>query len=756
MQKVRTLLKRNKIGLFAFIFLSSLPCPLRADDNTAISDVRIEGNVRVPSAVILNTIMTKKGAVYNPAVIRKDIGKLYERGDFSDIKVEKKETAEGIELTFRVTEKYIVGKIVFSGNRAVRSKRLKKDLLLKKGKPYDSWKLKEDKLRIAALYRQMGFAGVQVKPQVDTNEEEKEVSVTFNIEEGTVARIKKVKFEGNKVLTDRQLKAQIKTGGWTLFSRKIFHEDILNEDKERILSYYGKKGYIKAEIPEIELKYGELGKTLTVIFYIKENSRYFTGKIKLENNLRKETKLRSGAPFNPYQLDKDKRRVYDYLYEKGYMYAAVRVDEKIREETKLVDVTYEIDKSMEVYIEEIKISGNVRTKDKIIRREILIKPGDRFDLKKIRTSHRRLRNLGRKQPFFESVTFEIEDGTALNRKNVLFKVTEGKTGYVLFGGGYSTVDKFVGFIEVDVENFDMTNPPSFAGGGQSLSIRGEVGTVKTDYRINFSEPWIFDKPVSFGFNLYDRTRDWDDYDEQRKGTKLAFGHRLAEFNNIRLMGRYENVDIYNIDPDASEEIKKEEGKRTISSVLLGLSRDSRDDSFNPRNGVNARISTELAGNFLGGNTDFTRNIGSVSWYIPTWGKTCVNLRLEGGLVEEYGDSDEVPIYERFFMGGPNSVRGYAYRSIGPKDDRGEPIGGKVKLQANIEYIIPLVKDLRGAIFYDTGNVWSSREDFDIGDLYSGVGVGIRLMTPIGPIRIDYGYGININHGRIDFTVGWPF
>lgn len=756
MQKVRTLLKRNKIGLWTLVFLSSLPCLLRADDNAVISDVKIKGNVRVPSAVILNTIMTKKGAVYDTAVIRKDIEKLYERGDFSDIKVEKKETAEGVELTFRVTEKYIAGKIAFSGNKIVKGKKLRKGLLLKKGKPYDSWKLKEDKLKIAVLYRQMGFARVQVKPEVDTNEEEKKVSVTFNIEEGTVARIKKVKFEGNKVFTDRELKAQIKTGRWTLFSRKLFHENILDEDEERILSFYGKDGYIKTEIPKVELKYDELGKTLTVIFHIKENSRYLIGKIKLENNLRKETKLRSGAPFNPYELANDRRRVYDYLYEKGYMYAMVRVGKKIHEETKLVDITYKIDKSTEVYIEEIKISGNVRTKDKIIRREILIKPGDRFDLKKIKASHRRLRNLGRRQPFFESVTFEIEDGTAPDRKNILFKVKEGKTGYVLFGGGYSTVDKLVGFIEVDVENFDMTNPPSFTGGGQSLSIRGEVGTVKTDYRIEFSEPWIFDKPVSFGFNLYDRTRDWDDYDEQRKGTNLIFGHRLAEFNKIRLKYRHEDVDIYNIDTDASEEIKKEEGKRTISSVLLGLSRDSRDDSFNPRNGVNAYISTELAGNFLGGNTDFTRNIGSVSWYIPTWGKTCVNLRIEGGLVEEYGDSDEVPIYERFFMGGPNSVRGYAYRDIGPKDNRGEPIGGKVKLQANIEYIIPLVKDLKGAIFYDTGNVWSSREDFDFGDLYAGTGVGVRLMTPIGPIRVDYGYGINISHGRIDFTVGWPF
>jgi outer membrane protein insertion porin family len=263
-------------------------------------------------------------------------------------------------------------------------------------------------------------------------------------------------------------------------------------------------------------------------------------------------------------------------------------------------------------------------------------------------------------------------------------------------------------------------------------------------------------PLSSGFDVYDRLREWDDYDEDRTGARIRLGYPLGEFNSILTRYKYEDVEIFDLSGDVSEEIGREEGVNTTSSLSFILARDTRDNFFNPRHGGRSSIETELAGNFLRGDREFTKYTGKTSWYFPSWRGSSINLRMELGLVEEFGSSEYVPIYERFYLGGADTVRGYAYRDIGPKDDRGEPIGGKFKTQANIEYIIPIAKDLKGAIFYDVGNVWSSKDEFDLGDLYSGVGIGIRLATPIGPLRLDYGYGIDISHGRIHFTVGWPF
>jgi outer membrane protein insertion porin family len=727
-----------------------------AEEGGNIAAIRVEGNVRTAASVILNSLKTKEGDILSPELIREDIRRLYEKGDFQDIKVEKAKTPAGIVLVFRVKEKYVVAKVVFAGNRALKERKLRKNLLLNEGELFNPAKLKEDRLRIISLYNEAGFANVSVEPQTGMDDEKMEVSVTFDIDEGTLARVTEVRIEGNEVFPDRRIKRQIKTGRRALFGKRVFREDILNEDKERVLSYYAKNGYIRAKVLDANISFDETGKKITVTFYLEEGPKYVTGKVQLEEELKKETKLRQGARFSPGELRKDIRIVYDLLYGKGYLYARVRADKKVDEENKVVEIEYKIDKGVPVYIENIKISGNRKTKDKIIRREILIKPGDRFDLGKIRASRRRIGNLGRRQPFFESVIFEIEDGTAPDRKDIRFKVSEGKIGTFLFGGGYSTIDKFVGFVEIDIENFDISNPPTFIGAGQSLSLRGEVGSDRENYSLSFTEPWLFDVPLSCGFDFYGRLRQWDDYDERRDGAKLRLGHRLGEFNRIQAKYRYEDVEILDLGSDVSEEIRREEGTKRISSLTLSLARDTRDNFFDPSRGVRSSISTEVAGDFFGGNENFTKHIGRASWFIPAWGESSVNLRMELGLVDTYGDSERVPIYERFYIGGADSVRGYPYRDIGPKDDHDQPIGGEVRLLANIEHIIPVMKDLKAAVFYDVGNVWSSTDDFDLGDLYSGVGVGIRLRTPIGPLRLDYGYGIDIDHGRIHFTIGWPF
>ncbi|MCK4262149.1 outer membrane protein assembly factor, partial [bacterium] len=322
-----------------------------------------------------------------------------------------------------------------------------------------------------------------------------------------------------------------------------------------------------------------------------------------------------------------------------------------------------------------------------------------------------------------------------------------------------TVEDFIGFVELSQNNFDIKNSPTFTGAGQKVKIRAKLGTEKTEYDLSFTEPWLMGRPLSFGFDLYDTTREWDDYDEGRAGGRLRLGYPLWELIRGSVAYKYEDVEISDVDKSASSRIKREEGDFSTSSLKLGLNKDTRDSTLDPTCGYENSISLERAGGILGGDRDFTKYVGQASGYFRTferWEKLILNLRLKGGLVEEYGDTEYVPIYERFYLGGANTIRGYSYRDVGPKDEKGEPIGGETFLLFNAEYTYPLVRNIKGAVFFDSGGVWEDTGHINSSDIKSGVGIGVRMLLPIGPIRLDYGYGIDRHAGRVHFTGGWAF
>ena len=274
--------------------------------------------------------------------------------------------------------------------------------------------------------------------------------------------------------------------------------------------------------------------------------------------------------------------------------------------------------------------------------------------------------------------------------------------------------------------------------------------------MSFTEPWFLDHHILLGTDAYKTCREWSDYDEKRVGARVRGGFSFKEHYRSRLTYKYEDVDIFDIEESASEEIKKEEGVFTTSSLSFELIRDTRDNVFDTSKGNRTSIFFEVAGGRLRGDRDFTKCIARESWYYPLREKLILNIRLRAGLADAFGDCERIPIYERFYLGGANSIRGYGYRDVGPKDDSGNPIGGKLMALGNIELLFPLANKLKGAIFYDTGNVWSEPADFDSGELYSGVGAGVRVSSPIGPLRFDYGYGLEIGKGRLDFSLGWGF
>ncbi|HLD82764.1 MAG TPA: outer membrane protein assembly factor BamA, partial [Candidatus Omnitrophota bacterium] len=389
--------------------------------------------------------------------------------------------------------------------------------------------------------------------------------------------------------------------------------------------------------------------------------------------------------------------------------------------------------------------------DVVIRREVRINPGERFDGEKLRRSKERLQNLG----FFEEISYDTQESDTHNKRDLVVEVKETKTGSFSFGGGYSTVDEFVGFAEIEQRNFDWKNFPYFTGAGQNLKFRASMGSVSDSFDLSFTNPWVFDYPVSFGFDAYktSRSRESDvgyGYEEETVGGDLRLGKELSEYVRGSLTYRYDNIDIANIAENATTDLRAEIGKNTISSMEFGLSFDNRDNVFDTTKGRLLSSSFQVAGGPFGGDKDFLKFYGRASQYFPLFRSSSLELRGRLGLAGPYSDSDKVPIYERFFAGGAYTIRGYNERKVGPVDlVSKDPLGGNAMLVGNIEYTYPLINFLKLAAFYDTGNVWSNTGKFGSGGFKSGFGLGLRIKTPIGPITLDYGIPLNKEPGEED-------
>ncbi|MCK4905417.1 outer membrane protein assembly factor BamA, partial [bacterium] len=419
--------------------------------------------------------------------------------------------------------------------------------------------------------------------------------------------------------------------------------------------------------------------------------------------------------------------------------------------------TYHINEGPKIYVRLIKIAGNTKTKDNVIRRELTIKPGEAFDGKQIKRSREKLFNLG----YFSDVKAYTEATDKPELRDLVFEVEETKTGALSFGLGYSSIEDLVGFVQLEQNNFDMGNPPYFTGGGQKIRVKAKFGSLSEEYLLSFTEPYFLGYPLSVGFDLYDKMRRWPVYDQRNHGGNIRVGKKLTDYVRLHTTYKHEGVEISDVSSDASDAIKDEEGKFTTSSLTVDLIKDTRDSVFIPTRGFLGSISTEYAGGFLGGDRNFTKNAGDATWFFPVIQKEelehVISFRLRAGIAKEFADSDNVPINERFFLGGSDTIRGYPERSIGPQDEDDNPIGGKSFLIANAEYTFPIWKQtIRGALFYDIGNTWEEPGGMNFNDLVPGVGVGLRMQTPIGPVNLDYGYGIEKNKGRLHFSMGYSF
>ncbi|MBU1062239.1 MAG: outer membrane protein assembly factor BamA [Candidatus Omnitrophica bacterium] len=771
----------NEVKAFLTLFLvlcflwSLFPDSILAQDESSkkiIKYVDVKNNKTVSSAKILSKLKTKKGELFLDKVINEDVKRLYLMGFFSDVSVTTEEVQDGVGVVFVVTEKPPLTSIKFVGNKVYNAKRFNTLIKSKLNEFEDERKLKKDAEAIEDLYKRAGYPWVKVTYRVDVQIDS--AIAVFTIEEGAKAVVRKLTVIGNTAFSDKRLLKVIKSRTTGFFRSGVYKKDVLDDDMERIKHFYKKEGFLDVEVDyEIISHEKKQKKWIELVMRIEEGRKYIAGQVNIVGNtvfsgeeLKTILKMKPGDTFTESTLHEDLAGLQEYYFGKGYIMAKAKPDTFLNMETDRVDITYSILEGEVCYVNKINIVGNAKTKDVVVRREIRINPGEQYDGGKLKRSKERLYNLG----FFEEIAFDIEDTSVEDRKDMVVEVKEAKTGEFSFGGGFSSVDRLIGFLEIEQRNFDLFNFPTFTGDGQDLKLRGEFGSVRKNYLLSWTEPWIFDYPLSFGFDLYasERKRSGTTgyaYDEERQGGTVRLGKEFSEYLRGDFTYRLETINISDLSSDASQALLDEAGEKTISSVFFQLTRDTRDNKFNATKGHVLSGSIEMAGGVVGGDRDFAKFFNSASHY-SMLGPFVLELKLKSGVVTSYNGSGRVPIWERFFAGGTYTIRGYKERDVGPKDVSGDPIGGGTTAIGNAELTFSIIENLKGALFLDAGNVWYRPDSKPEGGnatrgIKLGAGVGVRIKTPIGPVKLDFGFPLNPDSeqedkGRFHFSMSRGF
>jgi len=733
-----------------------------------IARIDIQGNEIVSDATIVSKIKIRARQGYNENIVNEDVKNLYATGFFETVEAKKESSEEGLVITFKVKEKPVLKKITIEGSRFIRKDKILAALDIKEGSFVDEYALKEASRKIKDLYNTKGFSQAEVLYESEPVKDKNETEVTFRINEKGVLKVRQIRVIGNSSISARRILRAMKTRRAWLLNRGVFKADVLEDDVSRLTDFYRLEGFSDAVV-RINTSYKPKGVYLNVV--IEEGRRYRVGQIKVEGNseislddIYKKMALADGSIFSEQAVYYDASRIRELYVDRGYIFSQVDPLSVLNPESEKVDISYKISENEVAFIEDVEIRGNIKTKDKVIRREIRAYPGDRFDGKKVRRSKERLENLG----FFEELRFGTEPGSESNNVDLIVDVKEAKTGYFSFGGGYSSIEQFIGFVELRQRNFDYRNWSTFTGAGQDLTLQLSMGTLTEKYQLSFTNPWIFDKPVSFGFDGYKKGHQQDDdvgyaYEEDVRGGALRLGREFNERWSGDLTYRFERVKISDIVTDATQEFKDEAGITDLSSGQVQVGFDSRNNVFSPSRGIYWLNSLQLFGGPFAGDRDFLKYIGRVSFYFPTINKSVFELRLRAGFSDPFSTTEKVPIYERFFAGGSSSIRGYHERKVGPIDSLTEdPIGGEALFLGNLEYTYPLVDFIKLATFFDSGNVWKENKDFLSGNLKSSIGLGLRVKTPIGPVSVDYGWPLDLEpgedekEGRFHFSVSRAF
>jgi outer membrane protein insertion porin family len=732
-----------------------------------ITEVKISGNRRIESDAIKNVLTVKAGDLLYLDKIDADVRAVFKLGHFQDVKVETAPGEKGLIVTYVVTEKPVVRDIKIEGNKELSVDKIKEVLEIKANSIFSAKDLTRSIKKIKKLYADEGYYLAEVESSTEKRGDT-DLRLTLKIAEGKKILIQEIRFDGNHSFTRRKLKGLMEsTEDWWLSwltGAGVYKEEVLKNDIALIADFYFNNGYVNIKIAEPHIDLLPDKKGLLVQIDIKEGDQYRVGAIDFKGDLlekagelSKQLKLKTGEVFSRSVLRGDVFQLTDVYADQGYAFANVNPLTRLNPEAKNIDITFDMEKGEKVYIDRITISGNPKTRDKVIRRELKLAEGDLYNSTGLKKSKQNLMNLG----YFEEATLATERGSADNKLNLKVDVKEKPTGTFSVGAGYSSLDGFIGQGSVQQANF--------FGLGLKANVSASIGGKSSTYSLGLTDPYFMDSRWTVGGDLYRSQRDYLDYTRRAIGGDIKAGYPISDTLSTFWIYKYEQKEIFNISQAFILSKQQYDPSSTTSSISASLTRNTTDYRLDPTTGTMSSLSAEFAG--LGGTSRFARYIGETTLFTPLFWNAVFTVRGVMGHIQGIGK--DIPIDEKFYLGGINTLRGYGGRTVSPYklvESRGDALagvsiirsytGGSTEAVFSAEITMPLIKEagLKGVVFFDTGNSYDKPSElFSV--MQSSYGFGIRWFSPIGPLRLEYGIplnprtGIDSKSGKLEFSIG---
>lgn len=708
------------------------------EDQGIIKNIRITGTQRVEPTTILSYMSLQAGDPFDTDKLNQSVKKLFATGLFADVSVNRL----GDVLEISVKENPVINKIAFEGNDRIKDEDLMNEIQLRERMVYTVSRVQSDNNRILQLYKRSGRYGISVEPKIIERPQNR-VDLVFEINEGAKTEIRRISFVGNKNFSDSSLRSVINTkeSAWYRFlmGGDTYDPDRLTFDRELLRQFYLKNGYADFKVNSAVAELSPDGKEFYVTFTVEEGQQYEVASVKVNTaipdlnvaQVQKDIEIEAGDTYNASLVDK----TVEYLTEQAgtYGYAFVDVEPTVNRnpQAKTIDLTFNINEGPKVYVERINIMGNVRTLDRVIRREFRLVEGDAFNTAKLRRSRERLNSLG----YFETVDVSPHQGSTPDRVVIDVNVVEKSTGDISFGAGYSTTESILGDIRLRERNF--------LGRGQDVRIGLTMSGKRQEYDLSFTEPYFLGRNLRAGFDLFKTTREFSrnsSFDEERTGGTLRIGYDVNEHLRNDFNYTYKVIDIANVDADASRFVRDQEGSTATSSIGYTVSYDRRDNAQEPGHGYIIRFGNDFAG--LGGDSTFIRTQATAAHYWTLGEDLVFTLSAEVGHIAGIGE--DVRIADRYFVGG-NNMHGFEMGGMGARDTNADdPLGANFYSIGSAELAFPLGLPndygITGRLFTDVGTAFDVDDDgpevADEASIRAAIGAGLAWRSPFGPIRVD--------------------
>lgn len=757
---------------FTFYVLAVFLTLAGAAEAAKINDVSVRGKSgrEVVESTVLAFVSQKAGDEFSQRRLRQDIRQLEETERYSFVGVEMEQQRDGLHLIFVVQERPRMRSLRVRGGDHFSNAKIRRMIELNVNDRVDEAVLRTKLDVVREEYIGDYFPDVTFDITLSETDDRGYTDVEVDVNEGKKAKVTRIKFGDTSEYTGNQIRKAMQQKQRGIFSwitgRGRFEEQLLDSDLATIEDMYRRKGYLDVAVGRPEVKATDRGRT-SIFIPIDKHKQYFVKGIEIKGAtlfpvslLGSQVRLKVGDPANATLIRQGARAIRDYYNNRGYANTVVLEDWVLTGKDQLVTVVYTVREGRILTVRNVQIRGNTRTKDHVIRRELSVFPGDHLNEVKARTSTRRLRNLG----FFDNVNHTVLPTGDPDRVDIAFDVEEGRSGQFVAGAGFSSVENIIGFVELSQGNFDLTDPPTFTGGGEKLRLRLQLGDARQDAEITYARPWFLNQRMTLSTSLFQRERRFlsDDYDQQNTGFSLGLRRALGPRWRVGLTYTLEDIEVLNVSDSASALIRAEEGSNVRSGIDLSFTRDTRNDVWTPSKGGRVVLNSGFTGGALGFDTEIYELGIRSSFFYPMILDHVLNLRGRIRTVDFYGDTSRVPIFDRLFLGGPRDIRGFEFRDVGPRDDTEETIGGQSSTFAAIEYTIPLTDQFRYALFYDWGFVNLDAFDFGTDDFNASYGMGLRIDMPGFPLRFDYSWQQEAdevnesNSGRFSFLIGHSF